>query len=1457
MKKITAFFLAILPIFVVSLLFATGLIVKQYQHIYVTSVEITQDDVKIQKPEDSVNPTYELTANVLPIAATNPEVYWLSSDTNILDVKSTSQTTAQVTAKDFGEAYVYAVSKENETIKGAAKVEVWDNKVHRVEIANADELGFLGHYQKTQIIPKPIPLPSGEGAYTPSYEYSVTAGLDKGVSVTEDGWVKAKGDSTDASIQVKETHSEQTKQVDIKVGAGVYVAEFDTSKRDVIAGNTYDFHNSIVTAPDSSTNKTDFTYSVDDESIATINNEGLLTFVRAGEVEVTAQYKWMKDTAPVVHKIESTMNNFQDVNFGKYKYTFSKDEIGNNISSEDLGLYVYPESTDWSKVYINVVPSVGVLQLERDPQTSKPSFVIQNSGSCTITASVSGEFGLMKSDTISVYVQGNTSELIKETSVNYNKNFSYDLRSNLNLNYLNPTYQRVEWSIDGTPPTGVTIDTDNEILHFTDSNQTVKVIGKIGDEKLEFSVTCSYEQASPITIYAATNVKIKAEDVGKRFQFVDGLGVAYQIDQEYVPSNMYYDRNTYTFIPYGGCDTDIRLPYALVLATWVHLTVCENPISITYAGDVTPFYVTPTNSLNIPHDMKPSVRPNTARDEDGNLYNNFQYKLLDETAATLTETGVLTFDRAGTADISINLAGSNLVDNFTIKSTYGLLGKFTLKDSDKELSSGATETINLAEGQKQFTIDTSLLPGYIFSKSITTESTNKEVCSVSEVEQSGDNVVFIVTPKKYGTSTIIIDSGTFKFYLYISVNSSATDVNLYWKGIKLGTNQKTYTKNLELGVITTPLQAQSDVSATFNDKGVEIKDKTIKLNDSTIGWKEGSNTLVLKTSNNEEIKYELNYADKPDSFIVEESETVGGESRVYIPAGVDKQYLTIGFDGFVDDDFISQNNFTYKIDGGQSQELKSEKIKVETPDPKTAPSQVEISYDSKTYTYKLKRELVSKIRFPGHDNKDPTDQKGLQKVHVYGSYSFYTAAEGLIDYYKLPVELYDYQGNLITDEGDAKYTAFQDLTADFNSNLLSYQFHKPDQYNKEGFIEMHFKTPSFYTPEEIYNNAFETNDNNKTVSFTLRTHSAKRIKGSEASASYDFIVAGSDWGLKVPRTEDRYSINVYCQEGFGKGEEKARNSIVLQTNFGLEALGVKDNSPLTDPERQFFAIIYGNGYTMNFYANAAKPERQQVCLYGALNVTLESYNDGETPTEDNKFHFSIRDADTQPYTNSYLRYMVLKNAPGGIDLRGTNTGKQPAYFKNCLFFNNRDTSIMANQNTTIAYVEDCVFFNCSAFAIASVNYAKVYLKGFIDVYNFHSSDILNNIFGIKLPQWMWSQIIQPAAKDHNMIQIGADKREYINFNFGKALGSLYFWDSTTGQYIDSDHGLPSAADHTKPFISIHIPVFGDVNMWGSPVEPGAPNYYDEYDSEGMLRLDFLNNQIKKITRQVPQYWRIW
>ena len=42
MKKITAFFLAFLPLFIIVLLFITGMLIKNYTHVYVSAVEFTE-----------------------------------------------------------------------------------------------------------------------------------------------------------------------------------------------------------------------------------------------------------------------------------------------------------------------------------------------------------------------------------------------------------------------------------------------------------------------------------------------------------------------------------------------------------------------------------------------------------------------------------------------------------------------------------------------------------------------------------------------------------------------------------------------------------------------------------------------------------------------------------------------------------------------------------------------------------------------------------------------------------------------------------------------------------------------------------------------------------------------------------------------------------------------------------------------------------------------------------------------------------------------------------------------------------------------------------------------------------------------------------------------------------------------------------------------------------------------
>ena len=203
MKKITAFFLALFPILAIVILFASGLIVKQYIHVFVTSIEFTEDkwdpqikDVNIEHPTD----THQLYVNVLPRNASNPEVYYLSTNEDIATVNDTGL----VTIHDFGEAEIVAVSKENQSITASLPIKVWDDKIHRIDISNYVEATYLGYKQSVKINAKPVPFGDLDPSIDPTIKYSAVGASDY-ITLTETGQIIANEKPTEEPVTVTAT----------------------------------------------------------------------------------------------------------------------------------------------------------------------------------------------------------------------------------------------------------------------------------------------------------------------------------------------------------------------------------------------------------------------------------------------------------------------------------------------------------------------------------------------------------------------------------------------------------------------------------------------------------------------------------------------------------------------------------------------------------------------------------------------------------------------------------------------------------------------------------------------------------------------------------------------------------------------------------------------------------------------------------------------------------------------------------------------------------------------------------------------------------------------------------------------------------------------------------------------------------------------------------------------------
>lgn len=1434
MKKITSFFLALLPIFVVILLFATGMLIKDYTHVFVTAVELNEASWSEQAPDLSLDQTHQLVANVLPFNATNPEIYYLSTDEDVVTVDQTGL----VTYEGYGEASIYAISKENQNISAKCDFEIWDTQMHDIK---CDEFmpEYVGFNQTFNLNATPYPSTHLDG----DSSFTYTSKDESIITVSPDGEVKAKEKEGSTQITIHNDNWDVTKTVDVNVHVGVNAIEFKNPNNLTVQDRQYTLYDEILTYPEKKENvpASDFEFVSNNPDIAKVDSQGVVTFFKPEPATIDVKYK--RKSLALSKTITSSCNSFSDILFNRYSYSASITDYPSEspyIDPSIINWHIYPEPEESSSLDDKIEISSSnpnVVAIEKVDNQTKLKVV--GTGTTILSAKI-----LYYNDTLmdvcQVIINSDEQSFIKEPIVDVNDNFCYYLRNNIHVEKLTDPHQTIQWTID--KPDIAYVD-KYDIIHFKHAEPdgvtiTANVAGKTTGES--FVVRCQQITTKTINI-SNSCIKLK---VGERYHFEDSYGY------EWYPSNTSnFDEITsgaYTYyIPKAGCHiTDFEFYSEGALPEYLNkeLIVTQAPLGMWYDPNKM-VYATAKTTIQL--DDVFSVLPSTATDENGQPYKlHVTYEEQKPGTVTITDNAI-SFNEPGYVHAKASYHGLQNRD-FFVKSTCGATGKFDLRTEEGKIVQSGEELILNPQEQKVFYVNDIFANHVEVSQSLLDQFTIKSKNDSDVIESSKEIVIdgsgnsfikFTITAKQntYGDDVIVIESANFKFYLNLTITSKVHDYDLLFMGNKIDSTNSivTYINKLKLDIIPNPIALVDSAipTVTLNSQQITVDNFRIDLTNKLVYGP--NNRLVLRSSDGFEKIININLKDVTDinSFSVLEAE--GQTNDVYIECGGTQKTLTLDVNGIIDDEFFNEN-FAIDFNPKQTEKAMQRNGKVyltSLPSPddnqpgyeNTITIRLNKAVQPIENTYSLHRETVSRIVFPKHDNNNPDDQKGLQKVHVYGTESQYSPEEGKVNYYKLPFQLYDYKGELITDENDKKQQAFETLVSSITEGS-GVKYHAPDTYNAESFLEITFASESIYTREEIDQNMFADPARSHNVTYSLSTHA------SFAEARYTFVPFSGR--------------NIYCQEGMSNWA-----NLILQTNFGLEGV-TTDNVPFTRDDISNLHVLIGNGYTINFNERSKiQEERVSFCVDAVINTTIQGCND------------DILDKSTLCVQNNaddgrpgIYSYDTFKNIPYGLQVYQ----KAETSVRNCLFFNNTITSINVSASgiPTTAHIENCVLFRCSSLAMNVTVDANVYFKGFIDVYNFKNRDLLKNIMGYDL-QFMWDTLI-PVARSKHMVQIGADGREYINSYMATVLsGNIYFWDPITQEYKISDKGNPGAANHLQQYFDLSIPIVGSVTLWGTPTpdyELGSPSYYDEFDGEGRLRWDFLNNQIDKLSREVNIWW---
>ena len=265
MKKLLIFLMISIPLVIILILNITIEVVVGDLYIAVDKIELNKTSIVA-----NVDEKFTLTTKIYPENATNKGVMWESDNENVVEVDENGN----VSFVGFGKGYVTATTNDGNK-RASCYFYVTDTKVHQV---------ILHTSQKTIATGKTLQL---------SYTILPDEALNKDVVFTSSDEDIAKVDSNGLVYGLKAGN------VDITVTTvdGNYFDKTTISVYNPVTSIVLDETSALISKsyyqigytiyPENATHK-DVVFTSSDEDIATVNQYGVVTFKKAGKVDVSA-----------------------------------------------------------------------------------------------------------------------------------------------------------------------------------------------------------------------------------------------------------------------------------------------------------------------------------------------------------------------------------------------------------------------------------------------------------------------------------------------------------------------------------------------------------------------------------------------------------------------------------------------------------------------------------------------------------------------------------------------------------------------------------------------------------------------------------------------------------------------------------------------------------------------------------------------------------------------------------------------------------------------------------------------------------------------------------------------------------------------------------------------------------------------------------------------------------------
>lgn len=233
----------------------------------------------------TVNAVAEAKIYVHPKTATNKEIKWTSSDESIATVTAVttdenSYATAAIKGIRSGSVLITYETTDGSNIRGTFDLTV-DPLIYRITFDKNDIKTYIGSEEKLQIEATCYPANAGNQKLSWIVD-------DENVATVVDGKITLKATGTCTITAVAQDGSGISKSTTLTVLGSAQSIEMSNAPSKMNTGDKLDLDCTVITKQGVSYSVRD--WSVDDETLAKVDRDGVVTALLPGKVKVTATY---------------------------------------------------------------------------------------------------------------------------------------------------------------------------------------------------------------------------------------------------------------------------------------------------------------------------------------------------------------------------------------------------------------------------------------------------------------------------------------------------------------------------------------------------------------------------------------------------------------------------------------------------------------------------------------------------------------------------------------------------------------------------------------------------------------------------------------------------------------------------------------------------------------------------------------------------------------------------------------------------------------------------------------------------------------------------------------------------------------------------------------------------------------------------------------------------------------